>query len=161
MPSVTRQQSAHITLKSVTTTELEPYMRDPDPSTLTRVCNFLTAASPFLDWPLATKWLATALVRTDGGAMLDPPRLGPVLRFLGFRSVRYRQGARRLHGWIRPGAAPPPVGRPRGRMADKTLTPTIALYNPRPPSRPHVASLRGPQGSWWDGSANQTGYLVA
>ena len=57
-------------------------------------------------------WLARTLVRVDGGPMLDAPRLGPVLRMLGFQSIRRRRGTRKVSVWLPPGVSPPPLGRP-------------------------------------------------
>jgi hypothetical protein len=88
-------------------------MRQPDPITLQRVFELLSAARPLLVEEITTAWLARTLVRVDGGPMLDAPRLGPALRMLGFQCTRRRRGARKVSVWLLPGASPPRVGRPR------------------------------------------------
>jgi hypothetical protein len=50
---------------------------------------------------------------------LDPPRLGPPLRALGFRPVRRRCGSHRLCAWLVPGAPHPRIGRPRAASPDR------------------------------------------
>jgi hypothetical protein len=100
-------------------------MRQPDPVTLSRVCKFLAAVRSLLGAEITTAWLARALVRVDGGPMLDPPRLGPALRTLGFQSVRRRHGTHRVNKWLAPGAPPPHAGRPRVQAPGK-----VTLSNP-------------------------------
>jgi len=87
-------------------------MRQPDPITLQRVFELLSAARPLLVEEITTAWLARTLVRVDGGPMLDAPRLGPALRMLGFQCTRRRRGARKVSVWLLPGASPPRLGRP-------------------------------------------------
>jgi hypothetical protein len=84
----------------------------PDPITLCRVSHLLAAVRPLLGEEITTAWLARTLVRFDGGPMLDPPRLGPALRTLGFRPMRRRRGSRRRSTWLVPGTSTPRVGRP-------------------------------------------------
>lgn len=88
-------------------------MRLPDPITFERVSKLLSAARPLLVEEITTGWLARTLVRVDGGPMLDAPRLGPVLRVLGFQCTRRRRGTRKVSVWLLPGASPPRVGRRR------------------------------------------------
>jgi hypothetical protein len=88
------------------------HMRQPDRITLQRVSKLLSAARPLLVEEITTAWLARTLVRVDGGPILDAPRLGPALRMLGFQCTRRRRGTHRVSVWLRPGAAPPPLGRP-------------------------------------------------
>jgi hypothetical protein len=87
--------------------------RQPDPGTLGRVQRFLGVARPLFDREITTVWLACALVRVDGGPILDAPRLGPALRKLGFQPIRRRFGNRRPSVWLVPGAPRPRLGRPR------------------------------------------------
>jgi hypothetical protein len=87
--------------------------RQPDPITIRRVSHLLAAVRPLLGEEITTAWLARTLVRFDGGPLLDPPRLGPTLRTLGFRPVRRRHGSRRLNIWLVPGALASRRGRPR------------------------------------------------
>jgi len=88
-------------------------MRQPDPITLQRVSRFLGATRTLLLEEITTEWLARTLARVDGGPMLDAPRLGPILRMLGFQRSRRRRGASKVSVWRLPGASPPYVGRPR------------------------------------------------
>jgi hypothetical protein len=62
-------------------------MRQPDPITLHRVSKLLAAVRPLVGDEITTTWLASTMVRVDGGPMLDGPRLGPPLRMLGFQSI--------------------------------------------------------------------------
>jgi hypothetical protein len=88
-------------------------MSPPDPIVLRRLRRLLDAVKPLLGAEITAAWLARALVRVDGGPLLDPPRLGPALRGLGFRPIRRRRGTRRPTTWLAPGAAALRVGRPR------------------------------------------------
>ena len=88
--------------------------RQPDPVTLGRVQRFLGVARPLFDQEITTAWLACALVRVDGGPILDAPRLGPALRKLGFQPMRRRHGTRRHSVWLVPGVPRRRVGRPKG-----------------------------------------------
>ena len=90
-----------------------------DPVILWRLCQLLAAIKPTLVEPFSATWLAQAMSRVDGGPVLDPPRLGPSLRQLGFAPVRRRCGARRVTLWLSPGAARPLPGRPHGRPRPK------------------------------------------
>jgi hypothetical protein len=92
-----------------------PNRRQPDPVTFGRVKRFLGVARPLFDQEITTAWLACALVRVDGGPILDAPRLGPALRKLGFQPIRRRFGNRRPSVWLVPGAPRRRVGRPKGR----------------------------------------------
>jgi hypothetical protein len=87
-------------------------MRQTDPITLQRVSRLLATAHTLLVGEITTAWLARTVVRVDGGPMLDAPRLGPVLRMLGFQSIRRRRGTRKVSVWLPPGVSPPPLGRP-------------------------------------------------
>jgi hypothetical protein len=84
----------------------------PDPITLGRVSNLVAAARPLLFKEITTAWAARALVRVDGGPMLDAPRLGPTLRVFGFQPIRRRRGTRRVSVWLWPGTPRPRLGRP-------------------------------------------------
>ena len=89
-------------------------MRQPDPMTLQRVSTFLAAARTLLVGEITTAWLARALVRVDGGPMLDAPRLGPALRMLGFQCTRRRgvsQGERLAAAWRFSSAPRPPTAK--------------------------------------------------
>lgn len=85
----------------------------PDALTLARVRSLLGVVRPMLSEEITTAWLARTLVRVDGGPMLDAPRLGPVLRALGFQLVRRRRGTQRVNTWLQPSVPPARVGRPR------------------------------------------------
>jgi hypothetical protein len=87
-------------------------MRQPDPITLHRIYKLLAAARYLLDHEVTTAWVARTLVLVDGGPLIDAPRLGPVLRMLGFQSIRRRRGTRKVSVWLPPGVSPPPLGRP-------------------------------------------------
>jgi hypothetical protein len=77
-------------------------MRQPDPITLHRVSKLLAAVRPLVGDEITTTWLASTMVRVDGGPMLDGPRLGPPLRMLGFQSIRRRRGTRKVCVWSGP-----------------------------------------------------------
>jgi hypothetical protein len=88
-------------------------IRPPDPITHRRVSRLLAAVRPLLGEEITTTWLARTLVRFDAGPMVDPPRLGPALRTLGFRPMRRRRGSHRRSTWLVPGSPAPCLGRPR------------------------------------------------
>ena len=63
--------------------------------------------------------LPQAMSRSEGGSLLDPPRLGPCLRQLGFVPVRRRRDVRALtHPLDASVARSGPLGLPRHRHGD-------------------------------------------
>ena len=83
-----------------------------DPVVLERLGRLLAAVGPTIGTEFSADWLARAVSRFDGGPALDPPRLGPSLRQLGFVPLRRRRGNGRVSVWLFPGTARPRRGRP-------------------------------------------------
>jgi hypothetical protein len=95
---------------------LSPDHTRADPVILGRLRHLLAAINPILVDAFSADWLAQAMSRVDGGPLLDPPRLGPCLRQLGFVPLRRRRGNRRVTVWLAPGATRPRRGRPPSRL---------------------------------------------
>src|SRR5262249_12847111 len=63
-----------------------------DPVIFERLSKFHASTRPALADVVSAFWLGRVLAQSDGGPVVDAPRLGPALRRLGFRSVRRRNG---------------------------------------------------------------------
>jgi hypothetical protein len=119
----------------------------PDPMILHRVYRLWDVTRTFGLTEVTTAWAAHTLVRIDGGPMLDPGRLAPALRFLGYTPVRRRAGQRRINAWLPPGKPPSRRGRPPGDVprGDPDVWPLSRRWRVVVPFRkPNPASAHGP-----------------